>query len=484
MTKYLIWQTEWGNKLSLKDRLNTQNTNSAKLAELKETITSAQYYTTSDEANNTVTLGVLDNLIKDDDIHAIFVNGAKNIFIERKSKVHRSTTTFRDEIQLENIIKKFALNEEDFIKFNYKTGINITATLPPLTNVSTIYVKCYNDKFATLEHLEEQKFLSKEMSIFFETLLKSKNNVIIAGKRKALKTTFLSALTKKTLINNRYANIDYSKEIELKRANFTNYDLSDTKDSQKRESILKSVFLSNPETIFLNDFDFENDSLIKNLLGGFKGIFLNIEAQNKEEALDKISIEIMKFLPHISFEEAKKEAYRIFDFIVFIEDEKDVRLKSLSEVVLREDTPLFNDIFLVNESNIHYSTGYIPEILLNSNSDSINLNIFANDYKHTYPENPFKNMEKKSINPEVLKKFKKDLNPDAFEEYTKEHSNTEPKEENIYEKIDSKIQEENENHTEEMTEKVEIVYDEEFMKKAQEKFDEVRKNLKNEENNQ
>ena len=59
-----------------------------------------------------------------------------------------------------------------------------------------------------------------------------------------------------------------------------------------------------------------------------------------------------------------------------------------------------------------------------------------------------------------------------------------PKEENIYEKIDSKIQEENENHTEEMTEKVEIVYDEEFMKKAQEKFDEVRKNLKNEENNQ
>ena len=104
ITECLICWRDWGNKLSLKDRFNTANAKSSKIVELEKQVLSSSYYTSDLEAQNSVSLGVLDTLIDDEDINAIFVNGARNIFIERKTKLHRSTTSFRDEIQLENIM--------------------------------------------------------------------------------------------------------------------------------------------------------------------------------------------------------------------------------------------------------------------------------------------------------------------------------------------------------------------------------------------
>lgn len=479
----MICWGEWGNKLSLKDRFNTSNAKNSKIVELEKQILTTSYYASNEEAQNTVSLGVLDTLIDDDDINAIFVNGARNIFIERKTRLHRSTTSFRDDIQLENIISKNSNSSNKFIKFNYKPGINVVATLPPLTNMATMYVKCYRDKFATLESLDLQQAVSKEISIFLQTLLKNKHNIIIAGNKKTLKTTLLSALAKKSPVNTRYDVIDFSKEFQIDKSNFANYDLSDISENKEKEQIIKSVFSSTPEGIFINDLDFEINCVIKNLLDGYKGLILNIEAKSKEEALEKISTEVLKAMPHIDMQTAKEITYNIFDFIIFVENKEEKKISSISEILLNDNNALIKDIFLLNEANTHYSTGYTPVAFLEDNSDSINLNIFDSEYKHTYSVSPFKDTEKRGVNPEILKKFRKDLNIESFEKFNQE-SVIAQQEQNPYEKIDSKIKEQENNHEEQITQQVEVVYDEEFAKKAQEKFDEVRKNLKSDENEQ
>ena len=310
--------------MSLKDRFNTSNSATAKV-EIKPENTELLQKT--DEISASISLGVLDSLLEDEEINAIFVNGAKNIFIERKTKLHRSTLSFRDEIQLQNIIKKHSNDEECFIKFNHKTGINVFATLPPLTNASTINIKCYRDKFSTMENLEEQQVLSKEISMFLETLLKTEANVIIAGDKKTLKTTLLSALAKKAPINNRNINIDFKKEYEILKSGFTNFDLSEIEQKNTRQDILNAIFSTNPALVFINDYDFCADCVIKNVLDGFRGLYLNIEAKTKEEALNKITREILKCEPYLTYEEAKKNAYKLFDYVIFTENENDCKIQ-------------------------------------------------------------------------------------------------------------------------------------------------------------
>ena len=83
--------------MSLKDRLNT----TTKLNETKEEKEPVQYYQNDSIAQNIVSLGVIDTFLADDELNSIYVNGAKNIYIERNNKTHKSTTTYRDNVQLE-----------------------------------------------------------------------------------------------------------------------------------------------------------------------------------------------------------------------------------------------------------------------------------------------------------------------------------------------------------------------------------------------
>ena len=186
--------------MSLKDRLNT-----VQKQQIKETKKEEQpkYYKTEQEAQLD-TLGAIDTLLANDDLNSIFVSGAKNIYLERRGKTTKSTSTFRDNVQLENLIKKIAQNEgveldeqAPFFKFNYKTGVNVLATLPPLSNVASLFIKCYKDKHATIQTLQIEHSISKEIALILEAFCAIKKNILIIGSKNTLKTTLLSALAKK-----------------------------------------------------------------------------------------------------------------------------------------------------------------------------------------------------------------------------------------------------------------------------------------------
>ena len=242
--------------MSLKDRLHT----TIKQNEIKEEKEQVEYYQNSSIAAQIDSLGVIDTFLADDDINSIYVNGAKNIYIERKGKTHKSTSSFRDNVQLENLIKKYAqnigykINEENpYIKFNHKLGINVVATLPPLSSNAVMFVKCYKDKHASFQALQDGQSISKEIALVLEAISALRTNIIIAGERSTLKTTILSTLLKNLPSNDRGVVVDYKAEIKNDSPNFSNFDFSNIKDKKEELDILNSIFISNPDRIYIND---------------------------------------------------------------------------------------------------------------------------------------------------------------------------------------------------------------------------------------
>lgn len=536
--------------MSLNDRLKSRQNLKPSFKNQYEQVNQPQKKI--DEAvKEIVNLGILDNLLKDDVISSIYVNGAKNIFVEKRNKFSKSTAAFRDNVQIENLIRKQAQNigitldeSAPFISFNHELGVNVTATLPPLTTYPSIHVKCYRDKFAELNILEEEQSISKEISLFIENLLSKKTNIIIAGKKGTLKTTLLSAMAKKAEINNRCVNVDYLNEYKIDKQNYINYDFSKVKDAKKEKEILNITFNSNPDKIFINSCSNNALSTInENILNGFKGAIINITASSKEEAIEKIITEIIKNNPSFSYNYAKILAYKAFDYIIFVKNDElgKRKIETISELYVEEDLEFFlNDIFNTDATGKHLSTGYIPvEFIKENERNAINLTMFNSDYIHTYQQNEASiQLENKNLNIEILKKFKKDLsdfnkeNPQTTEDNQEEEEileelreekekekqeerqelkikdieeTTETSREDIQSirpktlkeamqlKIEKRaqelkeevkkeiqeIQEEQENSKYKVIENEIVIADEEaFMKKAQQKFEEIKKNSK------
>lgn len=473
--EFSICFKKWGmNKLSLKDRLNKQQQQTPAQRFIQEQVQQPKYYNNEKEAQLD-SLGILDTLFIDEDLNSVFVSGAKNIYLEKKGKIHKSTTTYRDNVQVENMIKKIANNAgvkldeiNPYFEFNQETGINVKATLPPLSNVPSLFVKCYKDKHANLETLQEELSISKEIALILNALCSIKKNILIVGESSTLKTTLLSALAKKTPANDRGVVIDCENEIKIENQNTTNYNFSTIKEDDIKNSIIDSIIATSIEKLFINSKD--EKLLVETILkieNSFKGAVMTLNVSSTVQAIEKLAQIIQKHISYLTLEKARTIVLNTFDIIITVKKDEIGRRKisSISEINLLSSNDIIQEIITLDYQNQHNSTGIIPAFYedIKNNSLPISDNIFSENYKHTYHKainmDSMSQFGKKGPNVDILKKFKKEL-PTQEEQVSQ---NTETPENETQEQVQENQQ------------NIEANQNELLMQRAQEKFNELKK---------
>lgn len=385
--------------MSLKDRLSNQ---AKAVINIEKKEQEPAYFQSSEASQGVDTLGEIDSLFVDDDISSISVMGAKNIFIERKGKKSKISLQYRDNVRLENILRKNAKyngcefdEKHPFAEFSFRQGINVSATLPPLSNVATMIIKYYKDKFGNLKSLTDNQALSKELAIIIEALAGLNLNIIIAGEKDTLKTTLLSAIAKKVPPSANAVVFDYSNELKIENSNVVTYNFK----NYENNVLIDNILLSNPDKVFLNDCPNLGyfDKFIQN---GFRGICATLCVNNPYDVL--------------------REAYlKNSDIVIFVKRDEDKRLVSSISLVKGSE---LEEIFYLNEENELKSTGIVPDFYYNIEQTALPLSVgvFDAGYKHTYQvkvqDENVSNPVKKSLNPDILKKFKKEFDKKESED--------------------------------------------------------------------
>jgi len=418
--------------MSLKDRLNTQSKSI-----LNNELINSKALEKEDAADGIPPvvegLGILDAFFVDENLNSIYVSSAKNIYVERKGIVHKSTSTFRDNVQLTNLIKKSAakagvefIESSPYLNFNYREGINVSATLPPISDIPIMFIKSYQDSNATIKYFQENKTISKEIAMVLEALATTKLNILIAGNSQSLKTSTLSMITKLLPINGRNDFIDFRNEISGKIENCVNYDFLNIRDEKTRLNVLKLIFDANPDRVVINDC---NEKILSEVLSysslGYSGIITNINATSPEDAIDNVAKIILKYNSNMDFETARKYALKSFDIIIFCSKcENGFRtISKICEIDYEDKT--IKDVFYLNENQEHSSCGYVPNFCnsISLNNLAINSGIFDGNYKHTYNKNssgnfqPCNNLIKKmqeNVSKETVENSSYDLNSDEI----------------------------------------------------------------------
>lgn len=177
--------------------------------------------------NEIIGYDVISELLENDDITDIMVNGESDIFYERKGKIHRYGKSFSSSAKLFDIIQHIAaghnriVNEsEPIVDVRLKDGSRVNIVLPPVAiNGPVVTIRKFPKHDFTLEKLTEIGSITKEAANFLKKLVHAKYNIFISGGTGTGKTTFLNALSNYIPSDERIVTIEDSAELRIQGIN-------------------------------------------------------------------------------------------------------------------------------------------------------------------------------------------------------------------------------------------------------------------------
>lgn len=168
-------------------------------------------------------LGLLDSIIKDDEITEVMINGPDDIFVEKSGALYKLDQVFDDEKQLEDIVQKIVgqagreVNQANpIVDTRLPDGSRVNVVLPPISlNGATVTIRKFSKTPMTIRQLLKYGSITQEVAHVLELLVKAKYNIFISGGTGSGKTTFLNAVSHFIPYDERVITIEDSAELQI-----------------------------------------------------------------------------------------------------------------------------------------------------------------------------------------------------------------------------------------------------------------------------
>lgn len=168
-------------------------------------------------------LDVLQELLDDDSVTEIMVNGPDFIFVERNGKLTRWNKSFTSKEKLEDVIQQIVgkcnrvINESmPIVDARLENGARVNAVIHPVAlNGPILTIRRFPDKPITMDKLISLGSLTTECAEFLKKLVKARYSMVIGGGTGSGKTTFLGALSDYIPKDERIITIEDNAELKL-----------------------------------------------------------------------------------------------------------------------------------------------------------------------------------------------------------------------------------------------------------------------------
>lgn len=168
-------------------------------------------------------LDVLQELLDDNSVTEIMVNGPDSIFVEREGKLSKWEKSFTSREKLEDVIQQIVgkcnrvVNESmPIVDARLENGSRVNVVIQPVAlNGPILTIRRFPDRPITMERLIALGSITEECAVFLEKLVKAKYSMIIGGGTGSGKTTFLGALSDYIPKDERIITIEDNAELKL-----------------------------------------------------------------------------------------------------------------------------------------------------------------------------------------------------------------------------------------------------------------------------
>lgn len=168
-------------------------------------------------------LDILQELVDDNEVTEIMVNGCESVFVERAGRLYKWDKTFTSRQKLLDVIQQIVaksnrvVNESSpIVDARLENGSRVNVVLNPIAlNGPILTIRRFPDSPISMKNLVEYGSISQEAVGFLKKLVICGYNIFISGGTGSGKTTFLNALSNFIPEDQRVITIEDSAELQI-----------------------------------------------------------------------------------------------------------------------------------------------------------------------------------------------------------------------------------------------------------------------------
>lgn len=211
-------------------------------------------------------MDVLQDMLEDEDVTEIMVNGPQHIFIEKEGKLMETGLSFEHQARLEDIAQQIAsagnriVNESNpILDARLQDGSRVNIVVPPIAiEGPVITIRKFPKEAMTMKKLIQMGAVTEEVEEFLRKMVEAKYNIFISGGTGAGKTTFLNILSNYIPHNERVITIEDSAELQIQNIdNLVRLEARNANVEGKNEitirDLVKSALRMRPDRIIVGE---------------------------------------------------------------------------------------------------------------------------------------------------------------------------------------------------------------------------------------
>jgi len=313
-------------------------------------------------------LGPLQTLIEDDTITEIMVNGPKNIYIERKGKIHRVPITFENNEHVMRIIDRIVAplgrridESSPYVDARLQDGSRVNAVIPPISLVGPVLtIRKFSRNPISVEQLIQFGSISQESVQFLKACVEARLNIIISGGTGSGKTTLLNVLSSFIPSDERILTIENAAELQLRQEHVVTLESRPPNIEGRGEITIRDLVINalrmRPERIIVGECrGGETLDMLQAMNTGHDGSMTTAHANSPRDAISRIETMCLMAGMDLPIRAIREQISSAVDVICQQERMRDGTRKvtSITEVSGMEgDVITMTDIFIFEQTGV------------------------------------------------------------------------------------------------------------------------------------
>jgi pilus assembly protein CpaF len=309
--------------------------------------------------------GPLQPLLEDESITEIMVNGAKNIYVERKGKILRVPLTFESNEHVMRIIERIVApmgrrvdESSPYVDARLPDGSRVNAVIPPISLVGPVLTI---RKFAripiTIEQLVEFGSLTPDAITFLKACVESRLNVVISGGTGSGKTTLLNVLSGFIPGDERIVTIENAAELQLRQEHVVTLESRPANIEGRGEITIRALVINalrmRPDRIIVGEIrDEAAIDMLQAMNTGHDGSMTTAHSNSPRDTLARMETMVLMGGMDLPMKAIREQIASAIDLVIHQERMRDGTRKvvNITEVTGMEgDVITMTDIFIFEQ---------------------------------------------------------------------------------------------------------------------------------------
>ena len=304
-------------------------------------------------------LGPLEPLLADKKVADILVNGANQVYVERRGRIELTDIKFNDDAHLLHIIDRIVSSvgrrideSSPMVDARLKDGSRVNAIIPPLAiDGPTLSIRRFAVERLKMEELIAYGSINTAAADVLRGVVAGRLNVLISGGTGAGKTTLLNVLSGFIPANERIITIEDSAELQLQQPHVVRLETRppniEGKGEINQRDLVRNSLRMRPDRIVVGEVRGpEALDMLQAMNTGHDGSLTTVHANTPRDALGRI--ESMVSMTGIAFptKVLREQISSAIDVVVQIARHEDGRRRVVS---IQEVNGMEGDIITMSE---------------------------------------------------------------------------------------------------------------------------------------